>query len=47
MAKTPFRRVFDSEHVDDKIKKSLKKEYDSLNPADLKRLRNCRISFLK
>jgi len=36
-AKTPFRRVLDSEHVDDKIKKSLKREYDSLNPAELKR----------
>ena len=36
-AKTPFRRVLDSEHVDDKIKESLKREYDSLNPAELKR----------
>ena len=36
-AKTPFRRVLDSEHVDDKIKKSLKREYDDLNPAELKR----------
>ena len=36
-AKTPFRRVLDSEHVDDKIKKSLKREYDILNPAELKR----------
>ena len=35
--KAPFRRVLDSEHVDDKIKKSLKREYDSLNPAELKR----------
>ncbi len=36
-AKTPFRRVLDSKYVDDKIKKSLKREYDSLNPAELKR----------
>ena len=36
-AKTPFRKVLDSEHVDDKIKESLKREYDSLNPAELKR----------
>ncbi len=36
-AKTPFRRVLDSEHVNDKIKKNLKREYDSLNPAELKR----------
>jgi hypothetical protein len=36
-AKTPFRRVLKSEHIDDKIKKNLKKQYDSLNPAELKR----------
>lgn len=36
-AKTPFRRVLESEHIDDKIKKSLKREYDRLNPAGLKR----------
>ena len=36
-AKTPFKRVLDSEHVDDKIKESLKKKYDDLNPAELKR----------
>ena len=36
-AKTPFRRVLESEHIDDKIKKSLKREYDRLNPAELKR----------
>ena len=32
-----FRRVLVSEHIDDKIKKSLKREYDSLNPVELKR----------
>lgn len=36
-AKTPFRRVLESGHIDDKIKRSLKREYDNLNPADLKR----------
>jgi len=36
-AKTPFRRVLESEHIDDKIKKSLKRKYDDLNPAELKR----------
>jgi hypothetical protein len=36
-ARTPFRRVLDSEYIDDKIKKSLKREYDGLNPAELKR----------
>ena len=36
-AKTPFRRVLDSEHVDDKIKARLEVQYDSLNPAELKR----------
>ena len=36
-ARTPYRRVLESEHIDDKIKKSLEREYDSLNPAELKR----------
>ena len=36
-AKTPFRRVLESEHIDDRIKKSLKRQYDGLNPAELKR----------
>ncbi len=36
-AKTPFRRVLESRSIDDKIKKSLKREYDRLNPAELKR----------
>ncbi len=37
-AKTPFRRVLESEYIDDKIKVQLKLEYDSLNPAELKRI---------
>jgi hypothetical protein len=36
-AKTPFRRVLESKHIDDKIKKRLKREYDRLNPVELKR----------
>lgn len=37
MAKTLFRRVLESKHIDDKIKARLRKLYDSLNPAELKR----------
>jgi len=37
VAKTPFRRVLESKFIDDKIKEELKRNYDSLNPADLKR----------
>ena len=37
IAKTPFRRVLESEHINDKIKARLEVQYDSLNPADLKR----------
>ena len=36
-AKTPFRRVLESRSIDDKIKKSLKRGYDRLNPVELKR----------
>ena len=36
-ARTPYRRVLEHKDIDDKIKRSLKKEYDSLNPAELKR----------
>ena len=36
-ARTPFRRVLECQHIDDKIKASLRREYDSLNPAELKR----------
>jgi len=36
-ARTPFRRALESKSIDDKIKKSLKREYDSLNLAELKR----------
>jgi hypothetical protein len=37
-AKTPFRRVLECPDIDDKIKESLKQRYDSLNPAELKRI---------
>ena len=36
-AKTPFRRVLVSKSIDDKIKSRLEREYDSLNPVELKR----------
>lgn len=36
-ARTPFRRVLESKYIDDKIKARLRRRYDSLNPADLKR----------
>jgi len=32
-----LRRVLESEYIDDKIKEKLKKQYESLNPAELKR----------
>ena len=35
--KTPFRRVLESKYIDDKIKAGLRKQYNSLNPAELKR----------
>ena len=37
IARTPYRRVLESEHTGDKIKARLEVQYDSLNPADLKR----------
>jgi len=36
-ARTPYRRVLECKHIDGKIKDSLKREYDCLNPAELKR----------
>jgi len=36
-AKTPYRRVLASPNVEDEIKVKLRKEYDMLNPAELKR----------
>ena len=37
-AKTPYRRVLECSNIDDKIKARLKKKYDFLNPAELKRM---------
>jgi len=37
MAKTPFRRALESKYIDDKIKAKLEKQYDMINPAELKR----------
>ncbi len=36
-AKTPYMRVLECDHVDEKIKTQLKRQYDKLNPAELKR----------
>jgi len=36
-AKTPYRRVLECGIIDDKIKAKLRKQYDGLNPAELKR----------
>ncbi len=37
IAKTPCRRLLESEHIDRVIKRKLKKQYESFNPAELKR----------
>jgi hypothetical protein len=37
-AKTPYRRVLESPHIPKRVKRELAKEYESLNPVDLKRL---------
>ncbi|MBA7602450.1 hypothetical protein ES703_09539 [subsurface metagenome] len=36
LAKTPFRRVLASPYIEDSIKKKLKRQYDMINPAELK-----------
>jgi hypothetical protein len=36
-AKTPYQRVLESPNIKDEIKVKLRKEYDMLNPAELKR----------
>ena len=35
--KTPYQRVRESKHIDSAIKKRLKRQYEKLNPAELKR----------
>ena len=37
-AKTPYQRIMESREVDEKTKIALKKLYESLNPAELKRI---------
>jgi hypothetical protein len=37
VAKTPYRRVLESKYINDKIKAKLDKQYDILNPVELKR----------
>lgn len=37
-AKTPYQRMIESPHIDQNIKKSLKAQYETLNPAALHRL---------
>lgn len=37
MARTPYRRVVESKYIDGAVKRKLKKQYESLNPAELKR----------
>jgi len=37
VALTPYRRVLGHKDIDNRIKEELKREYDALNPADLKR----------
>ncbi|MEW6068789.1 MAG: hypothetical protein AB1610_10925 [Nitrospirota bacterium] len=36
-AKTPYQRVLESKHIDSAIKRKLKRQYEKLNPAELKR----------
>lgn len=35
--KTPYQRVRESKHIDSAIKRKLKRQYEKLNPAELKR----------
>lgn len=35
--KTPYQRILESKHIDDATKRRLKEEYETLNPAQLKR----------
>ncbi len=35
--KTPYQRVLESKHIDSAIKRRLKRQYEKLNPAELKR----------
>lgn len=36
-AKTPYRRILEAKHIDSAVKRKLKRLYENLNPAELKR----------
>lgn len=36
-AKTPYQRVLENEYISEEVKEKLRKEYDKLNPVELKR----------
>ena len=41
--KTPYQRLIDSDHVDQKIKNKLKEQFDSLNPFELRKAMEIKI----
>lgn len=45
-AKTPYQRVMESSNVSEKTKQELKKIYDGLNPAELKRMIDKKLDLL-
>jgi len=46
MAKTPYKRMMESDQVNTKVKEKLKEVYDSLNPALLKRQIDTKVKCL-
>lgn len=46
VAKTPYKRMMESDQVSTEVKEKLKEVYDSLNPALLKRQINVKIKRL-
>lgn len=44
--KTPYQRVLESPHIPDKTKQELRKIYESLNPAELKRAITAKLNLL-
>lgn len=45
-ARTPYRRVMESENVSERTKQELKRIYESLNPAQLKRAIDAKLNML-
>lgn len=45
-AKTPYQRVMESKNISEKTKRELKKIYDNLNPAELKRVIDKKLDML-